>query len=87
MEIKVRCQSCGMPLGAPGFYGMNLDGTENIEYCKFCYTNGEYTNPDQTMDEMIESSIKFMTENLKMDAEESKKMSHNIIPSLRRWRK
>lgn len=84
---KPRCQSCGMPLGAAGYYGTNSDGSENPEYCKFCYQNGVFTQPDQTVEGMIKSSVDFMTENLKMPLKTSQEMSHKIIPQLKRWKK
>lgn len=43
MDDKPRRQSCGMPLGAPGYFGTEVDGTENKEFCKFCFQNGNFT--------------------------------------------
>lgn len=87
MDQKPRCQSCGMPLGEPGGYGTNADGSENQSYCKFCFQNGSFINPDMTFPEMIESSVKFMTENLGYNEDEAHGMSNAIIPKLERWNK
>jgi hypothetical protein len=86
MTDKERCQSCGMPLGTPGFYGTNADSSENTDYCKFCYQNGGFTQPDLTVDGMIDSSAKFMTEHLKFDEAKAREMSEAVIPKLKRWR-
>ena len=86
MEDKIRCQSCGMPLGTPGGYGTNTDGSENKEYCKFCFQNGSFTNPDQTLEEMIASSVAFMSEELHFPKEKAERMSNDIIPNLKRWK-
>lgn len=83
---KPRCQSCGMPLGAPGFYGTNSDGSENTEYCKFCFESGSYTQPDMTVDQMIESSVSYMVKGLRVPEEKARSMSQLIIPTLKRWK-
>ncbi|MFA5776745.1 MAG: zinc ribbon domain-containing protein [Patescibacteria group bacterium] len=47
------CQSCGMPLSKdPQGGGNNKDGSTNPEYCSFCYQNGEFTNPNITLEQM-----------------------------------
>lgn len=85
MDSKKRCQSCGMPLG-DGFYGTELDGvTTTEEYCKFCYTQGVFTRPDLSMDEMIALSIHNMSEELKMPPDQAATLARSVIPTLRRW--
>jgi len=38
------CQSCGMPMSKdPKSGGTNADGSKNLEYCSYCYQNGEFT--------------------------------------------
>lgn len=32
--------------------GTNSDGTKNLMYCSYCYENGDFTQPDITVDEM-----------------------------------
>ena len=75
-----------MPL-KDGFYGTETDGTPSAEYCKFCYANGAFTNPDITMDEMIKKSIHHMAYQLNMNDETAEHLAKNTIPTLRRWRK
>jgi hypothetical protein len=87
MDDKIRCQSCGMPLEeASGNFGTESDGSASSEYCTFCYQNGAFTNPDQTVDGMVASSIDFMTANLGYSAEEATDLSERVIRKLRRWR-
>jgi len=85
MDDKKRCQSCGMPLGEPGFYGTNLDGTQNEEYCKFCFQDGKFTYPDMTVDQAVEASVKYMVETLHFEEPKARQMSNDVIPRLRRW--
>ena len=46
------CNSCGRPMGRND-YGTNEDGSPNMDYCKDCFQNGEFTEPDITINEMI----------------------------------
>ena len=86
MENKTRCQSCGMPLSEEfGNLGTNADGTTTSEYCAFCFADGRFTNPDQTLDEMIQSSIENMTTDLNMPREKASELANSFIPTLRRW--
>jgi hypothetical protein len=57
----LRCQSCGMPLGAERFFSTNKDGgTINKEYCKFSFQNIGFTMPDITVDDMVRMSVNFL---------------------------
>ena len=40
---QLTCQCCGMPLNDDGMISKEPDGSFNEEYCKWCYTDGEYT--------------------------------------------
>ena len=66
-------------------FGTESDGSPVSEYCMFCYQNGGFTNPDQTVDEMVKSSIDFMTSNLGFSEEQATQMSNDVIRKLRRW--
>lgn len=86
LRDKVRCQSCGMPLSEDfGNYGTMDDGTFHTEFCIFCFQNGSFTNPTQTMEEMIQSSIENMIEDLQMSHERAKELAWAFIPKLKRW--
>ena len=37
------CQCCGMPLYEDDVISREKDGTFNEEYCKWCYSEGQYT--------------------------------------------
>ena len=86
MDDKVRCQSCGMPLmDGVANNGTMADGSKHPEYCQFCFQNGEFTDPDQTVEGMVQSSIDFMTANLGFTRENATEMSQGVIPNLKRW--
>ncbi len=50
---KQFCQSCGMPLEKTEDFGTEKDGSQSVEYCRYCYQNGEWTQPEITLEETI----------------------------------
>lgn len=52
MEAYTFCQSCGMPIDQPELMGTEKDGSKSTIYCKFCYRNGEFADPDITLEAM-----------------------------------
>lgn len=86
MEDKKRCQSCGMPIDAAfANLGTEKDGGPATEFCAFCFQSGQFTDPNLTLEGMIQMSVDFMTRNLRFTPEMAAKMSNDIIPQLRRW--
>ena len=86
MDDKLRCQSCGMPIDeSADNFGTEADGSASNEYCSFCYQNGEFSDPHQTVDGMVASSVDFMTANLGFTVSEASELSNNVIRRLKRW--
>lgn len=80
------CQSCAMPLGAEDF-GTNKDGSQNTDYCKYCYENGAFTS-EQTMEEMIEVCVPYMAKpETGMTEAQAREIMQNALPQLKRWKK
>lgn len=79
------CQSCGMPMEDASLYGANADGSKNDEYCKFCYPNGAFHKPDETMEEMIETCVSFMVKD-GMEEEQAREILEKSLPHLKRWK-
>lgn len=79
------CQSCGMPMNKEELFGKEKDGSKSVDYCVYCYPNGEFNNPNETLQEMIDTCIPFMVEE-GMDKEEARKMLENQLPQLKRWK-
>ena len=82
------CQSCGMPL-TPEILGTNADGSQNEEYCIYCYKDGAFTG-DFTMEEMVEFCAQFVEEYNKntgqnLTREEYKGVLRQYYPNLKRW--
>jgi hypothetical protein len=88
MEIdmtKPRCQSCGMPL-MDGGYGTEADGSPSSMYCKFCYQSGAFTQPDMTLEKMIEASVGYMTNNMGIPEAEARPATTKVLATLKRWK-
>jgi hypothetical protein len=81
------CQSCGMPLQKERDFGTNADGSPNHEYCRYCFQNGAFTQPDITKDEMIERVIELAVAMNIMPEEQAKALATTVIPTLKRWQR
>ncbi|MCL2610929.1 MAG: zinc ribbon domain-containing protein [Defluviitaleaceae bacterium] len=87
MENEIFCQSCGMPMTEENLHGKNKDGSKNEDYCCYCFPNGEFTNPNETLEQMIESCIPFIIEAGEAPDEDSaRKMCQEYMPNLKRWK-
>jgi len=88
MQNEKYCQSCGMPLTEEEMFGKNVDGSKNEDFCCHCYPNGMFTNPSETLEEMIESCIPFLVDDgVCPDNESARKMLAEFLPTLKRWKK
>lgn len=78
------CQSCGMPMEKEELLGKNKDESVNTEYCIYCYPNGEFNKPDETLEEMIETCIPFL---VKEGFTETGAREHleQTLKNLKRW--
>ena len=88
MENVIFCQSCGMPLTADEMHGKNADGSKNEDYCQYCYPDGAFSNPDETLEQMIETCVPFVVEagGDYPDADSARKMLQEHLPTLKRWK-
>ena len=85
------CQSCGMPMPKKELFGINTDGSQNEEYCTYCYEQGKFTQ-ECSMDEMIQHCAQFVDEfNKEMEKpiskEEAIAFMRQEFPKLKRWKK
>ena len=81
------CQSCAMPMGDTNdMCGTNVDGSQNEDYCKYCYDNGNFTYAC-SMDEMIEICVPHMaSEGSGLSPDDARKMMKEYLPTLKRWK-
>lgn len=84
MEIQILCQSCGMPLNIDSIKGTKENGLRSDEYCKYCYENGEFKDPNMNLEDM-ENNVKAQMK--KLDLQEfAIQKAIDILPTLSRWR-
>ena len=82
MTSAAICQSCAMPLEKAEDFGTNAGGSENEEFCTHCYQDGDFTQPDVTMDEMIDIVASFMD----MPEGQATTSARSSLVGLNRWR-
>ncbi len=78
------CQCCGTPFDVPNMpFGTNADGTENPDYCGWCYRDGEFTSAG--LDEIIERNVPYLMQATGYTAEEAVSFMGALLPTLKRW--
>lgn len=83
MENKI-CQSCGMPLNSEEQLGRNQDGSMSLDYCKYCYENGEFIDK-VSMQEYIQMCSLYGAQ-AGMSNEQMRQHCTKLFPTLKRWR-
>lgn len=79
------CQCCGTPFSVPNMdKGSDADGTENPNYCKWCYDGGEFASA--TMDDVIEKSAPYLVQATGVSLDEAVSFMGALLPSLKRWK-
>lgn len=78
---RLICQCCGMPLD-DGSLSREPDGSFNEDYCKWCYTGGEfvYSSMDQLLDFLQEHMA-----NENFTREQAREYFSKELPKLKHW--
>lgn len=82
--VQLICQCCGMPLSEDEMISKEKDGTLNEDYCKWCYTNGEFAY--KTKESLIDFLLKHMPNPDNKSEEERKKQFNSYLSTLKYWR-
>jgi len=80
------CQSCGMPLETPEDFGAAADGFRINDYCHYCFQDGAFTEPDISMNEMIDKCASITAQQEIMPEPQARALMADVIPKLKRWR-
>jgi hypothetical protein len=76
-----------MPLQKGEDFGTEADGSKSGKYCHFCYQNGRFTNPEMTMEEMIDLAAKGWADaDPQTSYETALEKMKEMAPNLERWR-
>ena len=84
-EICETCQSCGMPLTGPGDRGPEGDGTPSAYYCRYCYRNGAFTEPEATIESMAARGGEMMSGMFELPPERAQGFVLQQLRPLLRW--
>ena len=79
------CQSCGMPVAEVELQGSDKEGHQTEEYCIYRYENGEFKQPDITLQEMTDLCAGYLVEE-GMDEAVARQMLGGSLPLLKRWK-
>ena len=79
---RLICQCCGMPL-EDSTTSKEPDGSFNEEYCKWCYTGGEfkYASKEQLIDFCVEHMA-----NENWPTEQVRAHMEAVVPNLKHWK-
>lgn len=80
------CQSCAMPLAKPEDFGTDHYGHRVNDYCRYCFSDGAFTDPGISMQTMLEKCVAAMVQHGVMPADEARSLMAGTLPHLRRWR-
>ncbi|MEO8173001.1 MAG: zinc ribbon domain-containing protein [Sediminibacterium sp.] len=84
MKNTSHCQSCNMPIDKPVEKGTEKDGTLNSKYCRYCYREGSFVNPELTFGEMKSIvTMQLMKTHLSMREADRILLS---LPGISRWK-
>ena len=77
------CQCCGMPLSDDSMISRETDGSFNEDYCKWCYSEGNYTYRDK--DALLDFLIEHTPNPDGVPAEERKNRFDGYLSQLKHW--
>ena len=79
------CQSCAMEMLEDLDFGTEADETLNMDYCAHCYEDGEFVDPDLTIEQMSAIAADFIDAD-EVTMAEAKAISRTLLSGLKRWR-
>ncbi len=65
-------------------FGTEADETLNMDYCTHCYQDGEFIDPDLTIDQMSAIAADFIEAD-DVTMAEAKAISKTLLSDLKRW--
>lgn len=75
-----------MPLTKPEDFGTDQAGYRVNDFCRHCYVNGAFTEPDISIDVMLERCVRVMDTQGIMPAPQARALLADVMPRLKRWR-
>jgi len=70
-----------------GDFGKNADGSKNEEYCCYCWQEGKFTEPNITLDQMVDKVANMLAQVKNIPEDSALEMTIHFLPKLKRWQK
>ena len=80
--VKLICQCCGMPL-EDSVLSRETDGAFNEDYCKWCYSGGEFKYSSK--EQLIDFCVNHMASD-EWPAEQVRAHMEAVVPNLKHWK-
>ncbi len=78
------CACCGMPLTEDGMISRETDGSFNEDYCRWCYTDGEFVY--KTKEELLDFLLAHIPDPEGLPEEERRARYGALLSGLKHWR-
>lgn len=78
------CQCCGMPLNDDSFISREQDGGYNEDYCKWCYSDGEFAY--KSKESLIEYLVSHMPNPDNLSDDERRTQFDSYLSLLKHWK-
>ena len=78
------CQCCGMPLTEDGVISRETDGAYNEDYCKWCYTGGQFVY--ESKDALVDFLVSHMPNPDNQPEAVRRAMYDAALSQLRHWK-
>ena len=78
------CQCCGMPLNEDGMISKEADGSFNEDYCKWCYSEGEFVY--KSKESLLEYLIKHMPNPENLSENDRRVQYDGYLSQLKHWK-
>jgi hypothetical protein len=75
-----------MPLGKPEDFGTDPAGYRVNDFCRHCYADGAFTEPDISMEAMLDRCVGVMDRQGIMHAPQARALLADVLPRLKRWK-
>jgi hypothetical protein len=75
-----------MPLVKPEDFGTAADGMRSNDYCRYCYPNGAFTDPNISLQGMIDRCVGIMAQQGIMPEGQARALMSATLPKLKRWK-
>ena len=81
---QLYCQCCGMPLYDDGDISREPDGFFNEDYCKWCYTDGDFVY--QSKDALLDFLMEHMPNPENLEYDDRRLQYDGLLSQLKHWK-